>query len=82
MEPREEAMRPHHEPEALLLDPEIDTGDDVPDSVRFLKAERIEDGGDVQKPKQAYKTMMLTENNLKTHQKQEVGIPLFYLTFP
>ena len=54
-------MSPHHEAEALLHDFDIDT---------TLEAENEQTDG-VQK--QPYKTMVMTEENLKNHQKQEVG---------
>ena len=68
MEPREEIMSPHHEPEGLLHVHDIDIG--LGNFPEEAEPETTEDF--VSEVEEPYTPMLMTEENLENHRKQQV----------
>ena len=73
IEHHEEIMSPHHEPEALLHDFDLDTT--APDHLESTKStERMDNEEQEAQKQQPYTSVLMTEENLKNHQNNEVCI--------
>ena len=69
IEPQEEIMSPHHEPEALLHDFDLEHHDNLESTKAAERMDNEEQGAQKQQP---YKSVLMTEENLKNHQNNEV----------